>query len=744
MAHRGVIGRVVFADNGQGVPDLDVHVVDVYPIPDNDLGHAKTDANGDFQLLYSPDDYQRWEPGRSPNIRIRIYGPVQRQLIDQTFDSVSVDFLDFTSPPIRIHRNNIGEQDPANNPASEAWLVTNATLDLLNGAAVNLSQGNTFQPLIDATRLFPEVTDAAGKAKKSINFMNLNLKIGEDIDAMRDEDFLITRFTNLPNPSAPVLNQPMQGDKLHEILVNKAKGTPTQPAIPVRVIVADIALKPDDSVKQVQEFFAPTQVQARIADYGIEVLHGRTVVVDGEKAFVLGSSFDQNYFSGPDPTTVDPTLSHLIRDARHRGSLLHDVGALVTGPAVAPIDETFVTVWNQAGPAPQVSPQPRSSGNGGVAMQVLRTMPGNSRFLTPFPGAQPIQHGETGVLEAYQRAIARAEEFIYIEDQYLTNSAIVDALIKRLNQVTTLQLILVLNIHPEDFPGYTRKQTRNIKLIRKKISNPDDRFRVFTLWTTQFSTAPERAKKPFEIMNIDVHSKVAIVDDKWATIGTANLDGSGMNAIEISDITKAVLRDVPLVLLDIALLVLVFLLAPVWLATIGLVIGILGLVVAGVFMFVERDLLAEAIRTIESSTQHANPSQAAQPARHVELNIVLYNGVAGQPATNAIKDFREELWKEHLGLIGSPFPSKPSGGWLELWTTTAQRKIDNVKAFATSVPGTTGPEKANVVEWKARTDAKSFLKAHGIDVDDKKVRLTIRKRADVFNFLTGQWEPNKF
>ena len=213
------------------------------------------------------------------------------------------------------------------------------------------------------------------------------------------------------------------------------------------------------------------------------------------------------------------------------------------GPAVAPIDETFVTVWNQAGEPPQVSPQARSSGSGEVAMQVLRTMPGNSRFLTPFDGAQPIQHGETGVLEAYQRAIARAEEFIYIEDQYITNSAIVDALICRMNQVKTLQLILVLNIHPEDFPGYTRKQTRNIKSIAKKISNPDGRFRVFTLWTTQFSTDPERAKKPFEIMNIDVHSKVAIIDDKWATIGTANLDGSGMNAIEISDITKAVLRD---------------------------------------------------------------------------------------------------------------------------------------------------------------------------------------------------------
>src|SRR5215217_3463442 len=141
MAHRRVKGRVVFDDNGQGVPGLDVYVVDVYPIPDNKLGDDKTNATGDFDITYSPDDYQRWE-SRSPNIRIRIYGVVQRQLIDQTFESVSDEILDFTTPPIRIHRNNIGQQD--NDPASKAWLVTNATLDLLKGDPINLSEGNTF------------------------------------------------------------------------------------------------------------------------------------------------------------------------------------------------------------------------------------------------------------------------------------------------------------------------------------------------------------------------------------------------------------------------------------------------------------------------------------------------------------------------------------------------------------------------------------------------------------------------
>lgn len=205
------MGRVVFADNGQGISGLDLHVVDVYPIPDNDLGKTQTDTNGDFELLYAPEAYSRWESGRSPNVRVRIYGPVQRQLFDQTFESVSDTILDLGT--IAIHSNNVGEQDPANDPASEAWLVTNATLDLLNGTPVNLSQDNTFVPLIDGPELFTRVNDAVKGSTSSINFMNLNFRIASDLKTMRKkdqlEDHLITKFT----PDPPVVGQRVAGNR---------------------------------------------------------------------------------------------------------------------------------------------------------------------------------------------------------------------------------------------------------------------------------------------------------------------------------------------------------------------------------------------------------------------------------------------------------------------------------------------------------------------------------------------------
>jgi phosphatidylserine/phosphatidylglycerophosphate/cardiolipin synthase-like enzyme len=750
MAVRGVMGRVIFADTGQGVPDLEVNVVDVFPIPDNDLGTTTTTATGDFELAFSPDDYSRWEPGRAPDLRVRIYGPVRRQLFDRIFKAVLDDVLDLTGEPILIHSNNVGVQDPVNEPNSKAWLVTNATLHLENGDPFNLSEGNTFESLIDGAELFPKVTAAVKAADISIHFMNMNFRIGKDLKAMRKGDRLITNF--IPDP--PPLNQRVAGEQIHEIMKTKADVDHQA----VRVVVADIPMATDDAVRQVKEFFTNTTVETRVAEYGLPVLHGRTVIVDGATAFVIGSSFDQSYFS---------SSNHDINDRRHRGSLLHDVAAEVTGPAVAPIDETFITVWNQTNPdATPETPRTRFTGSGEVAMQVLRTLPGG-KFDSPFPGALPLHHGETGVLEAYQRAIARAETYIYIEDQYFTNSAIVDALILRMNQVDTLQLILVVNIKP-DVNGYPRKQVRNIRMMQEKISNHKLRFRVFTLWSTQFSTEPNRAR-PFEIMNINLHSKVGIIDDKWATIGTANLDGSGLNYIEVGDVASWALSEVRNSLLEIFVVLvesafilwLLLILGPLWvvLALLGTIIAAIGGVL--LYKLITNDdsgqvkaIFEESIANLQLTTQHANPFQEVQPSRHVELNVVLYNGVAGLPATDSIKKFREKLWSEHLGLDPSgSFPSEPTTpndpddptvGWLQLWTSAAKAKLTNIKTNAQLQPGQTGTTiPGALLEWQPHSDPKPYLKAHGVDEADRKnFRITVRTKADIFNFEKGVFQKN--
>ena len=96
-----------------------------------------------------------------------------------------------------------------------------------------------------------------------------------------------------------------------------------------------------------------------------------------------------------------------------------------------------------------------------------------------------------------------------------------------------LQVIVLLNIEP-DVPFYPFKQRRLITRIRES-DRPDatgpQRFGVFTRWTHESSARP----RP-RILPVYVHAKVGIVDNIWATVGSANLDGLSLDSSLPSDI----------------------------------------------------------------------------------------------------------------------------------------------------------------------------------------------------------------
>ena len=244
---------------------------------------------------------------------------------------------------------------------------------------------------------------------------------------------------------------------------------------------------------------------------------------------MMGSSFKQSYFSD---------ARHAIQDARHSGSLIHDVNLEIAGPAVVQIDQTFSTFWKSTTDEPLVKFTPvigpKPEGDNVASVQVLRTLPGGI-FKRKEEGDEDLPHGETGILEAYQRAIHNAKRFIYIENQYFTSPEIVDALMQRLNDTSKpkLQLIFVLNFRP-DLPGYPSQQIDIINKLKGAVSKHGHQMGVYTMWSrdeTPILGSPGKTK--FEIMPIYVHSKVAIIDDTWATVGTANLDGTSMNYHQI-------------------------------------------------------------------------------------------------------------------------------------------------------------------------------------------------------------------
>jgi PLD-like domain len=287
------------------------------------------------------------------------------------------------------------------------------------------------------------------------------------------------------------------------------------------------------------------------------VMHAKLMMMDRDRMLSIGSPFGQSYVDRQD---------HAI-DAWIRGSATgypkHDAGFTMIGPARADFLDTMRLFWNDAAstgnqlpaqmkdpvpppdpPSPPVTTILDEPEDGICAVQLVRTL-----SVQQFDG---MPKGEKGILEAYLRGIASAKEFIYIETQYFTNDAIGDGLVNALLSEPQLKVIVLLNIEP-DVPTYPFKQRRLITRIRRAIGQTPtgpQRFGVFTRWTHE-AVADRVAMVPPDAQTKDsrprllpvyVHAKAAIIDNTWATVGSANLDGLSLDSSLPSDILSGLFR----------------------------------------------------------------------------------------------------------------------------------------------------------------------------------------------------------
>ena len=198
---------------------------------------------------------------------------------------------------------------------------------------------------------------------------------------------------------------------------------------------------------------------------------------------------------------------------------------------------------------------------------------------------------------------------------------------------------------------------------------------------------------------------MAIVDDLWATVGSANLDGDLLTYSQNA--------------------------------------------VHGGFWF-----LGGLLTLRQSGVVTEN--------RESETNIVIYNGVDGYPASTLPVDLRRRLWAEHLGLVenGTPNPqdplldTKPATGWLELWKTRADAKLAGLitseakpepvvhesRVLTFPIRGTEDTDWP-LLKGKALEELKEsrfYLRTLGID--DSKLDLKAHYRR--FSWPTGTWEDD--
>jgi phospholipase D1/2 len=117
-------------------------------------------------------------------------------------------------------------------------------------------------------------------------------------------------------------------------------------------------------------------------------------------------------------------------------------------------------------------------------------------------------------------AIAAAERLIYIETQYFTAVDIADGLARRLkDHAHPLDVVIVLNMEAETFKEQVAVGLTQAKVIRDLRAaaegSPHQIGIYYTVPHTDDGKEPERATY--------IHSKLMIVDDRFLTVGSANL-----------------------------------------------------------------------------------------------------------------------------------------------------------------------------------------------------------------------------
>lgn len=247
-----------------------------------------------------------------------------------------------------------------------------------------------------------------------------------------------------------------------------------------------------------------------------QLLHAKMVIIDERRAFLMGSPFVNGYWDSPSHEPVD----HRRPRRELGGRPIHDVSVGVRGPVVHELAEIFARLWNGAEhreSAHGTRIEPSRSNRRAAAtygVNVVTTEP-------PRSGRGSGDSGSLETLDALLDGIHRARSLIYIEHQYLSSRPAVEALRRALDREPALEMILVLNQNP-DVTAYRRWQ--NARLADTGLLE-HPRVGVFALWSISSHAGSGQA-----INQVFVHSKVVIIDDEWAMVGSANLDGASLDS----------------------------------------------------------------------------------------------------------------------------------------------------------------------------------------------------------------------
>ena len=237
--------------------------------------------------------------------------------------------------------------------------------------------------------------------------------------------------------------------------------------------------------------------------------HEKIIVIDDRIAFVGG---------------IDLTFENGDRfdTSRHvaRGSVgWHDLSSRLDGPAVDDLAGHFRMRWHEVtGERLETAPAAPGVPAGPHTVQITRTIP--EQIYTAAP------RGEFGILESYLAALRSARSLVYLENQFLWSPEIANVLRDKLRNPPSKEFRLLLVLPAK--PNAGGEDTRGTLSELVEADAGRGRMLACTLY----------ARRGPEADPVYIHAKLSIVDDRWLTLGSANLnDHSLFNDTEVNVVT---------------------------------------------------------------------------------------------------------------------------------------------------------------------------------------------------------------
>jgi len=269
----------------------------------------------------------------------------------------------------------------------------------------------------------------------------------------------------------------------------------------------------------------PLAIDLPIASY-----HQKFAVIDSDIAYVGGMNLrrvdwdtDEHLVFEPRRMLFDSTMADRQAVADH--DALPDTGPRkdymmrIEGPLVEDVQDVFADRWRFL----------RSEGvmysENSSDFELPTDIPPTTGVQAQITATMPEPFWEHAIAETWFNAVGVAEDYIMIEDQYFRVPMLVDLIIERMNEIPDLQLIVITKPVGEfTDPGcqWTHSTDQDLK-TRFPTRYATYQLRSFDIQVTfGFDETEER------FTDMDVHSKMLIVDDVFLSVGSANKNNRGI------------------------------------------------------------------------------------------------------------------------------------------------------------------------------------------------------------------------